>query len=688
MLTSRPFRTALRTSAAGLMATASSLSFANAADAATPTEIVEAWFQSYLELGADSATYERLESGSAAGDITVHGATIAFTLDFEDSGGDGPFDVEISFDEASFSGLQETDEGYRAQAVEIPGALRVSFTEATAPKPKKTAEGEDTVVAPLPPVSARISYENIALNGIAWPHLPKITHDPERPVTGYLKHLGFLTGVRIDTGEIAFARAEVNAPVDDVQSSAVYEDMSIIGLANGRMEEQYLGHFETTEVMPAGSDTTKDDPVSFSGGPVIVRGFDINPVLALLGQPTARPGLKILDSEEILDIRVSGPDFEFAMDGLLFEDIAATTSEPLTLLGLLDREAKGDNVSDDEGAMAAFEAGGAFSMGRLELTGLAAAGEEGEGSLRRFLIKNISGQGLGEISVDDIAVDIRDEGAFELGRFSIADVRFPPASAIMTLDDVDDPTVQQVLDATPTISRFLVSALSVSGKELPGNVELDHFSTRQSGYINKIATDIAVMLRGLDIPVALIDDRQAQQMLAGLGLQRISLDQNLRLHWNEATGDLVLEDLSLHMDNGGTAQLSLTFGSIPRSLFEQPDAAQAVLAVATFKSASLKIADAEIVQGFLAAQARESGLSADTLAFGLADQLKSQMGPLAPTAFGSQLYEAAKTFLGDPKEFTVDFAPKAPVPLTQILGMAATAPAAIPELLGARVAAK
>lgn len=686
MSTAVSYAPALRPAAVALLATVSSFSL-TAAQAATPSEIVEAWFKSYLELGADSAVFDRLEEGPASGDITVHGGKVAFTLDFGEKSGDGPFKVEISFDTARFGGLQETDAGYQAQTVNVPGALRLGFSEITDPVTEKTAEGDQPVVAAAPSVSAEVSYENISLNGVAWPRLPKISHDPARPVTGYLKHLTFLTGVRIDTGEIALARANVAAP-GGIATTATYEDMSLIGLANGRMEEQYLGYIESTETVSGGNSDTNSTPITFSAGPVILRGFDINPLLAMLGQPVARPGMKILDSEEILDIRAVGEDFEFAMDGMLIEDIAATKSEPLALLGLLDREALGDNVSDDEGAMAAFEAGGAFSMGRLELTGLAAAGEDGEGSMRRFLIKQLSGDGLGEFSIDDVAVDIGDEGAFELGRVSIADVSFPNADAIMMVEDARDPTVQQILDATPTVGRILVSAFAASGGELPGRIELDHFSTRQSDYINNIATDIAVMLRGLDIPVALVDDRQARQMLTALGIQRISLDQNLRLYWNEASGDLVLEDLSLHMDNGGTAKMSLVFGGIPRSLFEQPDAAQAVMAVATFKSASMKIADAEIVQGFIAAQAKESGLSADTLALGLADELKSQLGPLAPTAFGAQLYEAAKTFLGDPKEFTLDFTPKAPVPLTQILGMAATAPAAIPELLGARVAAK
>ncbi|MEH0072552.1 hypothetical protein V6L77_23645 [Pannonibacter sp. Pt2-lr] len=61
--------------------------------------------------------------------------------------------------------------------------------------------------------------------------------------------------------------------------------------------------------------------------------------------------------------------------------------------------------------------------------------------------------------------------------------------------------------------------------------------------------------------------------------------------------------------------------------------------------------------------------------------MAQDMGPLTGTRFGEELLEAARTFAADPKNIVIEMAPKAPVPVTQILGAGATAPQTIPDLL-------
>ena len=161
----------------------------------------------------------------------------------------------------------------------------------------------------------------------------------------------------------------------------------------------------------------------------------------------------------------------------------------------------------------------------------------------------------------------------------------------------------------------------------------------------------------------------------------------MSIAWDPNTQDLRLSDLSFELKDGGRASLALTLGQVPKTIFTAPQQAQTALASATFKSAELRVIGAEVVTVFLKTESAKNQISPEMLAEGLIESLRGEMGPLAGTAFSEELLAALRDFLKQPDELVVAFEPSSPVPMAEILGLAITGPQALPERLGARVAA-
>ena len=670
-----------------------------AQEAAAPaTDIVSMWFDTLNNSDMVSTSYGSIEPGASPRNATVKDGVITIELPADQAFKAGDVTLRLSFDAIAFTGLTQTGDEITADRIAVPESFDVDLTfktnDATVsapsePKPDDSAsamqeapDGQKTVGGQF-----HTSYRDILIEGLSVPRaLPGLDLAKSDP-------MAFARAIFDTTRKVAIKRAFVTSATatsttpDVGSSSATYDNLSLIGMADGRIAEEYVGELRSTETSPVIASNGVPQKIEVKAGPIIARGVDLVPLAPLFGAP-AEPGRTVLlDREEILNLEISGAEARGEIGGIMLENISVPKQEPLRLFSLLEKQGKGEPVSEEDLGIAALEAVGAFSLGRLEVNGFEVTADQGKASLRRFLVRDLSGQGLGEFALDDFSISMTDQGNVEFDHAGISGIDFPPIAALTALEGVDNPSPQQIQDALPVIRNVLVSSLGMTIPTENVSLGLDLFELTQGGHVSKIPTRTSFIVDGLLIPTEQITDESVKTLLQSLNIEELAINESLSVAWDPNTKDLSIRDLTIEMVDGGTATLSLTLGNVPETLFTNPEMAQVALASATFKKANLRVKRAEIVTAFLKAESAKNQMSKEMLAEGLVETLRGELGPFAGTAFSEEFLAALRTFLNNPDELTVSFEPAAPVPMAEILGLVMTSPQALPERLGAKAVA-
>lgn len=704
---------------------ASVMSLPVTAHAETAADIVKEWNEQYKAWGATVARYGRIEPGLSEWDVTLHDGEVVFSIPLPGQDGE-TVDVRVTYDAMTLTGLARSAKGYTADSIKIPGDLTIeadlpgelfdtsaklddSSAEETAGTEEGTGEeetGEETAAegkategeatadadaasepaADLPDLKMVIVQKGYEATGLAWPALPALPNDPQKPVTQYLPLAKLLLDVKVDRMAVASIETRQTG-VPGMDAVTRYEDYVILNQADGRIGEYSVGRTVQSQPFPA-TGSIEPNMIEISMGRQVARGTDLMPILSLLGQGTDPTRKTVLADQSVVDIVVKGKDFEATVASLTAEDLGVTDTTPLRVLPMLDAAVLDQSPDEMEILTAALEAYAAFYFGKMEINGVKVTAPEVNGTLARTTLRNLSSKGIGEFAMDGLAGEATGQGKLKLDRVALADLEFPSLMALMEIGMSEgEPTVAQSLAARPLLGLFEIVGFNLDAPSLGGIINVDEYRQTERGHINRIPTDIGLSMRGIRFPVSLIEDQDARSVFDAMKVTDVVIDQNLKVTWNEATGDLVMEDLSVTLKDGGSIKMSFALGGVSRALFETPEMAQIALAGATVKSAMIRSSDAKIVRAMLEKQAKDANLSADTLAMGLADTAANDMGPLAATRFGKELVEALRVFLMDPKEIVIEIAPEKPVPVTQLIGMMAS-PNAIPDLLNATVRSK
>lgn len=667
-----------------------------------PTGILSGWFETLKGSDMVDASYGSIQAGDAPRSAVVTDGAITVDIPAGKLFKGGAVTLHFTFDAITFEGLRQSDDEIEVSRIDVPGAFKFAADfdlptkDAAAPKlVEPGASGsmelpDNTQNMEVPqPVKGHFegSYQNIVIEGLAAPRaLPSFVQTQDNPME-------FVRAVFDTTRKLAIKRAFVagahytSTSTEIGSASADYKDISLIGMADGRVAEQYMGEIRSTQSTGIPGPSGIPQQIEFKAGPVVVQGLDIAPLAALTGI-TIEPGrTKVLDREEILNLEMTAGEDRGQVQSLLLENVTIPDTTPLRIFSLAEAQARGENVSEDDLGKAGLEALGAFAIGRMEINGVDFQAEEAQVGLRRFLISNLSGEGLGEVSLSGFSVAVKEQGEAAFDHAGISGITFPPLDALTALDKVKTPTPDQVLAALPTLEKVLVSSFELNVPAEKVNFGLDLFELTQGSHIGKIPTRMSFILDGLVIPANQVQDEGFKQLLTELNVDELTINQSASISWNPGTQELVVSDLSLDVGDAGTASLSLTLGNVPETLFTNPNQAQEALSSANFVSAELRVKNAQLVSAFIKQESAKGQLSPDAMADALVESFKGELGPLASWAFSEELLGALKAFLKDPDELVVSFKPDAPVPVAEILGLAMTYPQALPQRLGAKAVA-
>lgn len=729
MLPNRIFtRVSARTATVVLVMSLPSHAFANSA-----STLVDRWMADFTSMGASVASYERAEDGATENDVTIHGVKVEFDIPLP--GGKDKVGVKFGIDAVTFEGLKETDKGYEAAKIAVPGKATTEivvpgkFFDAASHQQTKLeipdapqedqadapAEGEaqaeaapdapatdekaaEVPAAPVPdePVKIVVTTAGYEAEGLAWNRLPTIPEDPQHPVTRYFEAVRTLLDGKGDRYHVETMTLEMTGPAG-MNQKTVYEDYTMTGYKDFRIDEYSVGKtVQTQDFMPIEPDGDMSQ-ISMTIGKQVVEDIDFMPILTLMGQGSDPSRMTIMGNQSIEDITVNIDKVDVKIGSATAGAIGITKAEKLAVWPYVDQAVLDENsVNEDEAAKASLDIVRVFKADGMAINGVSFTGPQVTGGLEKFEIKDVSSQGLGLFAFDGFKLDT-DQGpqsvTINLDRFAFADIDFPVMDALIRTTQLEsngvEPSIQDMIDARPIFGLVEVANFSVKAAALgDGPIELETYRQSETNHINRIPTEAGLVIKGLRFPVSMVPDPQFQDLATRLNISEVVIDQNFEMNWDEATGDLTLKDLSLEMKDGGKIHMTFTIGGIPKSVFENPAMAQAALATANIKSGRIEAENLAVLSAFIGSQADQSGLSQEELAAGLVDTMAQDMGPLTGTRFGEELLEAASTFAADPKNLVIEIAPDAPVPVTQLLGAGATAPQTLPDLLGATATAE
>ncbi len=674
-----------RTAAASLIA-AGLVAATGSAGADPATDVVAGWL---AEIGANDAVaveHGALEEVDGGARLDALKITVPLSFDTEE----GRLDVQLAVEasEVLFRRPAETDAGFSIDQLTIPGILETTVTGTLTPH-----AATDNQSADAGSFESRVRYHDLEAFGLFSPRLPLLDADPARPVSRYRDWLRLVLDMRMASATVGAVDIITTIP-DGTRTNDRYEEVVVFGIEDGTVEEESVSRITSEQTLANmdGSDTVHR--VQVTTGRYTARNIDLRPLfraLAILPQD-ATASTEFLAESEINDISVDFPGGTAAlrkvrMEGFTFE----MDGEPIDVLALADSAVSGEALDETAFAKEILQIADGFSLDRVEFEAAALNAPGATAALDRIIVRDASSAGVGLLALEGLALSSPQLGSVTLSRVALEDLTTAPFISYLDVASPKAPTpeIADILPLVPTLGRLEIRRLATA---LPGDAGagagLNRARLAMGNFIGPIPTAIKSDIDGLRLPLDLIDDATVRQALEAAGLTVVSYGDALRLKWDEETEQLRLERLDMRLENGVRVELSLTFGGISRTVFEHPEQAQEALATATVIGGRLLITDAKAMTAFLQRQAAEAKLSTETLALGLADQAIAELGPVGQSPFGQELHEALKTFFRTGKRLEVSLTPTQPVPVTQLLGLAAAAPGQIADVLNAKVIAE
>lgn len=401
------------------------------------------------------------------------------------------------------------------------------------------------------------------------------------------------------------------------KSVIVYRDLELADVNDGVAQSASVGSAE----VDAG------EGVTFTFGRMSASRFDIGGTLGFYGLGTQAGSQEIrpIYADFVFDgMEIKGPEFscevgpariaEFSARPLQrsFQDMVVFTQQ------LEEAEKAGEEPPPEVIAgMVSFYADflTAFKTSPTEFDGLACSGKDDEGNQLEvrsgaFTMGGFEPGAYPEISLDDLRIDVENDGWMELTNFTWKAMDF--STAIATLKGAGTAIDKSWFEANWRKLIPISDGLSISGfgmdipdEENPGEriqASVGALDVSLADYVNGIPANVA--LSGTDIEVGLPAD--AGPELAALGIEKIDLDYDVAMHWDEATETIVVDRVAISGAEIGSVQLSGTLGGATSALFSSDIATATTAATGlTFKDLQLDVTDAGISSVIIALAAKE-----------------------------------------------------------------------------------
>ncbi|MEB2844016.1 hypothetical protein GAO09_20555 [Rhizobiales bacterium RZME27] len=318
---------------------------------------------------------------------------------------------------------------------------------------------------------------------------------------------------------------------------------------------------------------------------------------------------------------------------------------------------------------------------------------------------------LGTIELEGVE---EDAGAYTVETMSFDNIDFAKDGIAITAQDLSvsgmripaDPN-GDTLDALMFYEEATAGAMEV---KFDGKTAASIGSSKMTSELSDDKKSMKFDVRVADIKADLstIEEPQARQTVADLGISDISGNISMVGSWDVVPGTLAIEEYAFDFGNIGRLNMAFSLSGYTldflRSLNEAAKKAEAnandeqaqqaaglamlgLIQQLSFNSAEIRFDDDGITTKALDVTAKKQGTTGDQLA-----QMIKAMAPMMLAQYNmpelqKSLTDALNAYLDDPGSFTISAKPEKSVAVPTIMGAAMAAPNTIPQILGVNVTA-
>lgn len=513
---------------------------------------------------------------------------------------------------------------------------------------------------------------------------------------------------RVDSTGMTF---EAYATSGDTETQVLSGTAQLDGYLVSDVKDGYAGQYSfdrlVQDMQIREASTGEMVTQQVSQGKTIYKDMDFVAIVDLLDPavPASDDVRTLLGSASAIDYKTTqqiepGLDLTVNIDKSSMTDVTMVKRDN-NILSLLDEAFNKKEPSPEDLISNIFQLYRSFGVADSRVSGISLSvhqpGNDQDISIniKEVAMTDLSSDGIGEMMIVGLDTPALPEGAsVKLDWAAIGDIEFadytPMRAMIANLTADPDYGENHPLEVArafmPRSMAYEVEGLDVNvpdvGRTIIGKAEMNVATT-----VPPIPTSFYLKNDGIEIPVSAIDDKEAQEVIAALGLEKVVWSDETRLYWDEATLELRLERLMLDIQGVGRAEASARFANVPKALFEDPEGqGQMAAIVAQFVDASIVYNDDGLTSKGLTHIAEQEGIPVNVFREALVAQAAQATAPIQNEAFTKMVSDAASTFLKDPKQLKITLTPANPIPLAQILGSLA-APQTLPDLLNVNIVA-
>lgn len=652
----------------------------------TGKSALDAWVQSNAAIGLEMSYRSAEEEGDL---LTIHGFSVSYSTTLK-TGGDQQSPDKATFEVNWTTPLLEVDT-FRSDATGFSVARMVLSDDTRISARILSSTEEDMSIEGI--------IEGYEVHQAAWPYYPDIDEDPGRPVSRWLPVLEQVLDYRIDESRLDRLAMTIRQGGEEAEPGTIrYEvrDLALTGMRDGRIAEYSSGR--STQIVSDDGSNDLPSEITMKIANTRIVDYDLGALLSLF-DPAPGGGsdyIRAVGSMALLGYDIDAHPVRLTIDRIAYEDVGVRPPET-SLLPLFDEAFSGTDIDPVNLGLAVFDAYRSIAIGRFSIDGVSVSfpdpdnpGTIGTASLGQLLISNLDSDGLDEFSISSAGFDMGPNGVFSLGKMSIGDIEFAPYGPMKafiraTANSSKEP---DPLEAAKTFSPVSISAaMKDLFARIPGQGEigLDSYFLGLNSTVPPVPTDIELSVDGLEIPVSALDDRQAEALFAAAGIETLRLSESVRIHWDENSEDLLIDNLVFEIAGIAKIRARAQLGGIPKSVLENPQRLEAVIATLNLKNLEIELVNEGGVQTALDLGARQQGVDVAQLVDLLLGQLDGLLRLIDNEGFANQVSGAAGQFLDDPRSLRVSARPQNPVPVIQIIANLEIAPGSIPDLLDLQI---
>ncbi len=661
--------------------------------------IVERWVKTASGYEFVKISYDNISHDSTSNITNISNLAIEFNTDNQSSKDDGvvsddssatkptentdedidsknsvpKFNYTFAFPTVSFDNLTFDGDYYSANSISADIA-RMKFTLSSAGSSDSTAAG---------------AYNNFRIENVRWASLPEIVKDENKPISSYFPLIEALLDISFDNANIDSMSIVQELKEPEITAVTEYGRMEIGKTVRGNFSTMYAAGIKM-EMGDEFQSTSADFPYSrFNVGEITATDYNYRTLLNkfnpdLVTSDSDKPFETLSGHMAMNDISVFSKAGKFSLDKITVDEVGVRSAD-FDILGEVDRFVlAAKNVGDEQFVKMIANIYGMFRLGEFSMTGMKfTSPDAGEGKMGIIRITDLSANGLGEFSLEGTSFQDNKGRYFDLGLFSLSDLKFPSFQSLINLEKaVKANNIREMMKAIPTLASMVVKGM-VFHEPDKGEVSVDENSLKMADFIGPIPTRLDILVKNMRFPVDMMD-KKARQGLKAMGYEDVEFSYDIEAEWQEATSVLSVQS-DAQLNDGGSLNIDMAIGGIPRSIFENPMTAQSAVAFATIDRAKVTFVDDSIVNRGLNLAGATQGVNAETMKAQVIGMLPIMLQQLEKPAFVDHLTATVKKFLDVKGTITASIAPASPVLILQLIGAATTAPGAAIDLLNVNI---